>query len=324
MAFSALSLDIRNLIYHALLCPPDGVLLHHSDECWTQKEEDEEDWEFNWEGGDFKRRGFSYADASAVTSIPTAIFSVNRQIRQEATDVFYGFNRFTFENDARTTLKFLKDLRPSFRRRIKHIGFPHWSTSANDHSGTEYWAPLHDFIIHHMHVISVTIQVPRDLVHGIDEAKEARPAPDPEWYWWHAAQLLTGSLMAGKIQKVRLGYSATLQIRDPEEEAQYIEAEQAQHENPLENLSSISSLRYPHPRPDEECDREYHEHKDLSRAIDKGRPHKFASFRALRTDQLTRRRRFDFVVTREDDPIGDVGTVLVLTRPKMTQGYVLG
>lgn len=59
--------------------------------------------------------------------------------------------------------------------------------------------------------------------------------------------------MAGKIQKVRIGYSATLKIRAPEEEAQYMETCQygqcvepmrPQHENSLENLDSVYRLRY--------------------------------------------------------------------------------
>lgn len=65
------------------------------------------------DGKDLDRWGTSNSRASAVIPVPTAIFYVNHQIRQEATEVFYGFNRFTFDNDARTALKFLKAPAPA-------------------------------------------------------------------------------------------------------------------------------------------------------------------------------------------------------------------
>ena len=40
--------------------------------------------------------------------------------------------------------------------------------------------------------------------------------------------------MAGKLQKLRIGYSATLEIRGSEEEAQQREAGLSQHKDPLE------------------------------------------------------------------------------------------
>ena len=164
-----------------------------------------------------------------------------------------------------------------------------------------------------MHVDSVTIQVPPDNNHEIDETKESRRLPDPEWYWWPATRLLTSSLMAGKIQKVRIGYSGTLKIRAPGEEAW------CQHENSLEcleKLDSVQCLRYP--RSSEERRRESCERREFMRARNEGQLHKFTSQGALEADMQTRRQRFDFTVAREDDPIGEVGTVLVLTRPTVT------
>ena len=127
MSFSDLSLELRNIVYHQLLCLPDGVHLQHVD--WERRmrkfktdvfsnihrgsdnnEDDENDdvdvgmkpneveewdeiemidrWEERWE--------MSKLDLSAITPLPTAIFYGSKQIREEASEVFYGFNRFTF------------------------------------------------------------------------------------------------------------------------------------------------------------------------------------------------------------------------------------
>lgn len=119
--------------------------------------------------------------------------------------------------------------------------------------------------------------------------------------------------MAGKIQKLKIGYSATLKVRPSEEAALDMEVGPSQHENPLETLEAISHLRYPQPQ--EELDREYLETREFVRACREGGSHKFTSLSAFQADQQTRRQRLDFVVAREDDQIGDLGTVLVLTRP---------
>ena len=119
--------------------------------------------------------------------------------------------------------------------------------------------------------------------------------------------------MAGTIQKVRIGYYGTLKIRAPGEEAW------CQHEDSLEcleNLDSVQFLRYP--RSSEERGRESCERRDFMRARNEGQLHKFTSRGALEADLLTRRQRFDFTVARENDTIGEVGTVLVFTRPTVT------
>ncbi|KAF6220023.1 hypothetical protein HO133_003848 [Letharia lupina] len=333
MSFSNLSRELRGLIYHALLCPPDGVRLHLKSEALMRKneatktfyetgeseEEEEDENEEVDDGKDVKICGNSNSSASAVTPVPTAIFYGSRQIGQEATEVFYSFNRFTFDTDAQTALKFLHCLRPSFRRRIKNIGFTRRSTCADDGDCTQFWNPLSNSIARHMSLHSVTVQVPRDPTHGIDHTKEVRQPPNSEWYWWPAARGLTGLLMAGNIQELRIGYSATLKIHAPEDEVRYEKAGQSPYENPLEDLGSISYLRYP--RVAEELDREYSEYKDLRSALKEGRPHKFDSLGALYASQEMRRERCEFAVAREDDPVGDVGTVLVLTRPTAHQGH---
>lgn len=311
MSFFGLSREIRNLIYHAVLCPPDGVRLDSRVERrWRNPKPDDED-EDEDEGEEVERS--RKPDISALIPVPTAIFYVNHQVRQEATEAFYGFNRFTFDTDTHAALNFLKCIRSSSRRHIKDIGFTRRSTCADDAGCTEFWEPLCTFIFRCTSICSVTIQVPRDCNHGIDEAKESSRAPNGEFYWWPAARLLAKGLMAGKIQKLKIGYSATLKVRPSEEAALDMEVGQSQHENPLETLEAISHLRYPQPQ--EELDREYLETKEFARACREGGSHKFTSLSAFQADQQTRRQRLDFVVAREDDQIGDVGTVLVLTRP---------
>ena len=341
MSFSDLSRELRNIIYYELLCPPDGVHLQrvawdrqmgkfkadafstidHGDD--ESEEDGKDDLSVGTEGNEVKeldesemiclwpKRGeMSYLDLSAITPLPTAIFYVNHEIRKEANEVFYPHNRFTFDTSARAALHFLKGLRPSFRRHIKNLGFTRESTAADDRACTESWSSLCDFIIHHMSIDSVTIQVPRQQWLEIDKTKPAKDALGGEWYLWPAPRLLIAALMDGKIQQLRIAYSATLRLSDSIQDSRYQEAEHLRHKDPVENLEAIHILRYP--RPQEELDREALEGKALRSAIAGGQRHKFA---ALVADQETRRQRFNFVVTREDDPVGDLGTVFVLTRP---------
>ena len=336
MSFSDLSREVRNIIYLELLCPPDGVNLQNdwdrrtrnAEEAWynfdghSDSHEDDEDLDegkgkkVNDKGEGLKatdRWGNSDSDASAVTPVPTAIFYVSHQIRQEASEVFYGSNRFTFDTSPRTALNFLECLRPSFGRMIKHIGFTSWATSADDGDCRDGWEPLVGFISRRMSLNSVTVQVPRDNSHGIDKTKEIKQAPNPEWYWWPAPCLVTASVMAGNIKQLRLGYLATLTTLGLEEEVRHKEAGGSRYKDPMDRLESISILRYP--QPDEEQEREHLEKKALLSAVEEGRADRFGAWEALLADQETRRQRFNFVVTREDNPIGDVGTVLILTRP---------
>ena len=344
MSFSDLSRELRNIVYHGFLCPPDGVHLQHVD--WDRRmrkfkadvfsiidpghdssEEDENDdldgamqgnaleewdesemiylWPEMWEKSSF--------DLSTLIPLPTAIFYLNKQIREEASEVFYGCNRFTFGSSAGAALGFLKGLRPSSRRHIKNLGFTRRSTAADDQDCTGSWGFLCDFIIHHMSINSVTIQAPRHRWLKIDESKPSRESPNIEWYWWPAPRLLIAALMAGKIQQLRIAYLATLRLGDSIPKSQSQEAEHLRRKDPLEDLETISNLR--HPQPQEELEREALEGKALRSAIARGEPHKFDSMAALVADQKTRRQKFNFVVTREDDPVGDLGTVLVLTRP---------
>ena len=338
MSFSDLSREVRDLIYHALLCPSDGIGIHLSEkyrmrklrgvqtssdgytDSWDYREEEEEEGDEGDGDANSDRWGNSNSDASAVTPVPTAIFSVSRQIRQEAIEVFYGCNRFTFDNSADITLRFLKCLRPSSRRRIKHIGFAGWSTCGDESAFADWWHILCKFICRHMSLHTVTFLVPRDSVYGIDETQEARRAPHDDWYMWSVVERMTGLLMAGNIERLRLGYSATLGTRFREEYDRYLHRalhedltpKEPQHENPLEKLKSITRLRCP----------QYQDRsmmagaRDPKKALAEGPPQKSVSHDSLQADQQDRQQKRDFAVTYEEDPYGDVGSVLVLTRPK--------
>ena len=344
MSFSDLSRELRNIIYHGVLCPPDGVHLQHVD--WDRRtrkfkadvfsiidsghDSSEEDGNNNRDTGmdgdqvedlDLSEMRclwpdmweISSLDLSAIVPAPTAIFYVNKQIRQEATEVFYAFNRFTFNSSARAALHFLKSLPPSRRQRIKNLGFTRRSAAADDYDCTYSWSALCDLIIQHMSINSVTIQAPRHRRPENDETKPAKEAPYTKWYWWPAPRSLTAALMAGKIQQLRIAYSATMTLDDLLRESPYQDAEHLRHIDSVEGVEAISNLR--HPRPPEELEREALEGKALRRAIATGQPHEFDSMDTLIADQERRRQKFNFVVTREDDPVGDLGTVLVLTRP---------
>ena len=339
MSFSDLSREVRDLIYHALLCPSDGIAISLGEksrmrklrgvqtssdgytDSWDYREEEDEEQEEGDGDADSDRWGNSNSDASAVTPVHTAIFSVSRQIRQEAIEVFYGCNRFTFESSADITLRFLKCLRPSSRRRIKHIGFAGWSTCGDDSAFADWWHILCRFICRHMSLHTVTFVVPRDSVYGIDETKEAGRAPHDDWYMWSVVERMTELLMARSIERLRLGYSATLGTCVREEYARYLDRaslknvtpEEPIHENPLEKLKSMTRLR--RSQDQDRSLKKSSEAEDPKKALAEGSPQKSVSLDTLQADQQDRQQKRDFVVAYEEDPRGDVGSVLVLTRP---------
>ena len=326
MSFSDLPRELRNMIYRGVLCPPDGVHLRHLDEHRRTRKFKAD---AGMEGSQIKDLNaremihlwpdmlsmweMSSWHLSASAPVSTAIFYVNQQIRQEATEVFDAFNRFTFESSARAALHFLQSLPPSRRQHIKNLGFSRRSIAADDSDCMRSWGSLCDFIIHRMSVNSLTVQALRHHWLQIDETKPTEQAPNTGWYWWPAPRLFLAALMDGKIQQLRIACLATLRLGGSIQESQYQEAEHSRHKDPVECLEIISNLMYPRPR--EELEREALEGKALRRAIATGQPHEFDSMDALIADQETRRQRLNFVVTREDDPVGDLGTVLVLTGP---------
>jgi len=256
-------------------------------------DEEDEDSEFDDSEGD------EFDKASSVAFLPVATVYVDNRLRREAS------NRFTFDVDAKHAVRFLASLPEISRQQIKDLGFTRTSTAADDADCTQHWQELCDFISGHMQLASVTIQIPRDTTHPIDKSKEVQQPPDSEWFWWPAVKGLTKILMEGKIQTLRLGYSATL--------INFNFDDTGDSDIPLNDLSAIEILRYNHP--EEEQRRESDEFTEYRAAAKNGLSRKFNPISALMEDQLKRRQRLDFVVSREDNPVGDVGTVLILTRP---------
>lgn len=293
MAFSRLPLEIRTRIYQELLCPPEGIYLHcDSERCSCGRQETDNDLECDNNGDKFDK-------ATSMTPIPTAILYTNRQLHTEVSQVLYGSNRFTFNAAPVIALRFLKNLQPAFASFIKHIAFTKRSTAADYAGCTMSWHPIFDYISSHRQLIAVTIQLPRDLHHVTDETKVVDPPQGGVWFWWPAVNALTGMLMERKIQKLRLAYTVT-----------YLRC--GKDEDP-EDYNAIKCLRHPQSR--EEFARENQERRDFQAASEAGRPQKFTSSVDLLNDQITRRQRLDFVVSREDNLVGDMGTVFILTRP---------
>ena len=120
--------------------------------------------------------------------------------------------------------------------------------------------------------------------------------------------------MAGKVQQLRLGSPATLKLRDPEKESQHQEAEHFMRKDHVQVLRTIISWSR-HPRSKEELQREYLEREDFMDAFAQKRQQRFDSWVAFLADQEGRREKLNVVVTREDDPVDDLGTAFMLTRP---------
>jgi len=302
MAFSRLPLELRTRIYQELLCPPEGIYLHcDSERCSCGKQEPELNGEYDDSNNDLEcdDNGDKFDKATSMTPIATAILYTNRQLHTEVSKVLYGSNRFTFNAAPVIALRFLKNLPPAFASFIKHIAFTNRATVTDVADCIKCWHLLCDFISSHMQLITVTIQLPRDPYHAIDGTKVVDPPQGGVWFWWPAVNTLTGMLMERKIQKLRLAYTVTYLHCGEDED--------------LEDYNAIKCLR--HPQWQEEFAREDQERRDFQAASEAGRPQKFTSSVDLLNDQITRRQRLDFAVSREDNVVGDMGTVLVLTRP---------
>lgn len=118
-------------------------------------------------------------------------------------------------------------------------------------------------------------------------------------FWSPALESLRDMLMAGKIQELRLAF---YQI--------YLDQEK-QSSKAIREFSVIDKLRYPITRSD--MDREYAADKDFWEAHGEGVEE--SVLEAHRKEQRSRWQKVDFDVKRVDEPIGDLDTVLVLTRP---------
>ena len=214
MSFLKLSLEIREKIYHELLCPPDGILLKHMGEERRFRKEDEvedssenESDEEEEDDDDDDSESEPFCNVVAAAPLQTAILYTNRQISKEASRILYKHNRFTFHVSAREALSFLEDWYPHSAVLITALGFGRYSTAADDGDCADYWDPLCKFIGESMHINDLNICVPQDTNHRVDKSKKVKQGPNSEWFWWPAIRRLCELLSKGKIQKLRLGYS---------------------------------------------------------------------------------------------------------------------
>ena len=217
MPFLNLSLEIREMIYDEILCPPSGVHLvtrasieferveRKRSELDTAKLAPSDNGESKNE-----KRGEDEKDLregiGAIPPIPISILSVNRQISREATRILFRYNRFTFDLAARQTLTFLKDHYLDRTEVIKHIGFSWNSFAVGDSDFHWYWHNLSDFIVQKMHVDKATIAVPSSQRHEIIKKDKRNRAPNSTFYWWPVLFSLFDWLLEGRIQELRLGY----------------------------------------------------------------------------------------------------------------------
>ena len=335
MSFSELPGELRNQIYHELLCPPDGVHLHvdrrfrdrmsraksdsvsHAD---SKKEEAS-----NNGSGDGKHQNkekvkkkeesflgcvHSSSDVSPTIPVPTAIFYVSRQTRKEASEIFYGCNRFTFDSGVCVARDFLKCLPRSFRRCIRHIGLmdPDAVVATNRQYCSVSWGPLEHFVSRHMSVKSVTVQVSRGSSWMMNARK---PAAKRRLNSWWLPEVFAPALMAGEIEQIRIGHLPKLKPVRSRKETQHQKATISQLEDLVRKLHALSLFLYPQSR--EELERDLLEERVLLDALkkNKGKAHIFNSWTDI-IDIRAKPERLTIAVAREDDP---VGTVLVLTRP---------
>ncbi len=190
--------EIRDRIYRELLCPPDGIKLHHDvDRCFREQnrmklEGEVDNIDIGWEDA-------SPSEASAFSPLPTAILYVNREIAAEASKVLYRSNRFKFDISAGSALKSLRTLSLKTRLLINDIAFDVGSTAADNRDNERFWEPSSDYIGDHMHVTEVTIRTLHDMNHEIVESKESKGTFGQEWYLWPAVDQLAMLLIGGKI-----------------------------------------------------------------------------------------------------------------------------
>jgi hypothetical protein len=68
------------------------------------------------------------------------------------------------------------------RKPLRSLGF--WSPLADETEDTEYWGNPATHIRYDMCVEEVTIRIPRDLSHKIDESKESMPGLAHQYFWF--------------------------------------------------------------------------------------------------------------------------------------------
>lgn len=241
-------------------------------------------------------------EGTLVTSLPVAILYTNRRVTAEASEVLYGSNRILFDVSAKLVLKFLRSTALGDRFRIKDLGFDQYALRVDGKECTQHWEKLTIFIDQHMRVDTFTFQIPSDIYHIADESRESKRGPTHTRHRWLPAKGLTLLLMDAKIHRLKLAFGVKYHgnISDPRSDTE-------------EEFTAIEELRYPFP--DEEWEREKQEFgKHWEYNISNGLEG-YTNFDALHKEQKRRRQRLDFVVDRVDNPPGEIGTVLVLTRP---------
>ena len=334
MSFSHLSRELRDMIYHALLHSSDGVRPHIHYECklkgtlgeTSSNSSDDCGEDQGYDGNEEKGKDdtdclytdpwrFRISHTSTVTPIPTAIFYVSHQVGQEAIEMFYSSNRFTFDLDADATLTFLLGLRPSSRRLIKDIGFDNRSECECEceRGYSKSWHDLGDFITYHMRLHSVTIHLPPDYLYRIDKTKTAF-SPAFQGSLWLTVSRLADWVMAGRIQKLRLAYDRTWKTPCMDLLNRSLMQLRTWHLVLLETLQAENALYFQSSKMEWLIQQE----DTLGfRKSSQRQPYKDVSdsFDALQAGQEKTVPRIGIDITREDDPPGDIETVLVLTRP---------
>lgn len=223
------------MIYRELLCPPRGICLDgdqevlfflrqsarlrkyyvgddggDEDDDKVDNEEDENKGYDDEDNAKWVRLVSVISDSITTNDIQNAILYVNRDISHEASMIFYGSNRFTFEILPKDIIRCLKSLPPALRRQIKNLGFARPSVGADDPDPMEPWPLLQKFINRRMQLKTVTIQIPYDSTIEIDQGKEMRTQIHVLRYWWPAVEELTQMLLRREVEQLRLAYGATL------------------------------------------------------------------------------------------------------------------
>lgn len=125
-----------------------------------------------------------------------------------------------------------------------------------------------------------------------------------DFFWWPAAFALRDMLMDKNIPELRLAHALTYLPNEWEDEIR-VEVDEC-------DFTALALLQYP--RRNKELQRERQERQEYRQAEREDRPRAFRSLDALREDHEDRRERLDFVARQENDTLGVIGTVLVLTR----------
>lgn len=216
MSFLGLPREIRDQIYHETLCPPQGIILNYINMGQLERklaqqknnskspDVDEENEELSLENGDYPFR-----TATADPPIHNSLLFDNRQTSEEALQILYCHNRFTFNVTPKEVTKFFNSSDPLAKELITNIGFGIGSTFAFDDGVREGWKPLCSFISRHLHIHTASILIPSDEDHITDNSKEIQRAPDAKGFWEPAVRDLFKLLLGGNIQKLRLCYCET-------------------------------------------------------------------------------------------------------------------